>query len=152
MGRALWVYLRERVIAAVESGMSCRAAAARFGIGVSSAIRWRQQHLARGRVKPGRPGGDVRSSPVESQRAVVLSLVDEQPDLTLLEIRDTLAGRGIQASVAAVWRFFDRHGITRKKSLHASEQDRPDILSRRWAWFDGQLDLDPDRLVFVDET
>jgi transposase len=116
MGRALSLDLRERVIAAVEGGMSCRAAAARFGVGVSSAIRWRQQHLARGHVKPGRPGGDVRSSAVESQRAFLLSLVEEQPDLTLLEIREALAGRGIQASVAAVWRFFDRHGITRKKS------------------------------------
>jgi transposase len=39
-----------------------------------------------------------------------------------------------------------------KKTAHASEQDRPDILNRRQAWFDGQLDLDPERLVFVDET
>jgi transposase len=39
-----------------------------------------------------------------------------------------------------------------KKSAHASEQDRPDILKRREDWFDGQLDLDPQRLVFIDET
>jgi transposase len=39
-----------------------------------------------------------------------------------------------------------------KKSAHAAEQDRPDVLSRRRAWFKGQLDLDPDRLVFIDET
>ena len=26
------------------------------------------------------------------------------------------------------------------------------MLSRRWAWFESQIDLDPDRLVFVDET
>ena len=39
-----------------------------------------------------------------------------------------------------------------KKTAHASEQDRPDILTRREAWFDGQADLDPDRLVFIDET
>lgn len=32
------------------------------------------------------------------------------------------------------------------------EQDRPDILKRRQAWFDGQLDLDPAKLVFIDET
>jgi transposase len=38
------------------------------------------------------------------------------------------------------------------KTAHAAEQDRPDILKRRWAWFEGQPDLDPDRLVFVDET
>ncbi|PYE39467.1 hypothetical protein DFI02_1261, partial [Rhizobium sp. PP-F2F-G20b] len=28
-----------------------------------------------------------------------------------------------------------------KKSAHALEQDRPDILKRRRDWFDGQLDL-----------
>ena len=39
-----------------------------------------------------------------------------------------------------------------KKTAHAAEQDRPDILSRREAWFEGQIDLDPQRLVFVDES
>lgn len=39
-----------------------------------------------------------------------------------------------------------------KKSAHAAEQQRPDILRRRREWFEGQLDLDPDRLVFIDET
>lgn len=39
-----------------------------------------------------------------------------------------------------------------KKSAHALEQDRPDILKRRRAWFDSQLDLDPAKLVFIDET
>ena len=39
-----------------------------------------------------------------------------------------------------------------KKSAHAAEQDRPDVLRQRWVWFDGQLDLDPARLVFIDET
>ena len=39
-----------------------------------------------------------------------------------------------------------------KKSAHAAEQDRPDIAQRREDWFEGQLDLDPTRLVFIDET
>ena len=39
-----------------------------------------------------------------------------------------------------------------KKTAHAAEQDRPDILKRREEWFDGQLDIDPERLVFIDET
>ena len=34
--------LRERVVAAIDGGMSCRAAAARFGVSAASAIRWRQ--------------------------------------------------------------------------------------------------------------
>jgi transposase len=36
--------------------------------------------------------------------------------------------------------------------MHAAEQDRPDVAQRRQDWFDGQPDLDPDRLVFIDET
>ena len=39
-----------------------------------------------------------------------------------------------------------------KKTAHAAEQDRPDVAARRWVWFEGQPDLDPERLVFVDET
>jgi transposase len=39
-----------------------------------------------------------------------------------------------------------------KKTGHAIEQDRPDVLARRREWFTGQLDLHPERLVFIDET
>jgi hypothetical protein len=63
-----------------------------------------------------------------------------------------LAERGVNVSIATLWRFFARHGITRKKTGHATEQDRPDVLKRREDWFDGQLDLDPEKLVFIDET
>jgi transposase len=39
-----------------------------------------------------------------------------------------------------------------KKTAHASEQERPDVAARRQAWFDAQPDLDPEDLVFIDET
>jgi transposase len=39
-----------------------------------------------------------------------------------------------------------------KKTAHASEQERPDVAARRHAWFDAQPDLDPEHLVFIDET
>src|SRR4051794_17863098 len=38
------------------------------------------------------------------------------------------------------------------KTVVAAEQERPDILKRRRAWFEGQPDLEPARLVFIDET
>jgi transposase len=41
---------------------------------------------------------------------------------------------------------------TQKKSLHAAEQQRPDVAAARRAWQAAQPDLDPDRLVFIDET
>jgi len=48
MGRYLSLDLRDRVIAAIEGGMSCRQAAERFGVSAASAIRWRQLALVHG--------------------------------------------------------------------------------------------------------
>ena len=39
-----------------------------------------------------------------------------------------------------------------KKTAHALEQEREDVLKRRQDWFDLQPDLDPHRLVFIDKT
>src|SRR5262245_56857732 len=39
-----------------------------------------------------------------------------------------------------------------KKTLHASEQDRPDVARRRARWQQHQAKVDPKRLVFIDET
>jgi transposase len=39
-----------------------------------------------------------------------------------------------------------------KKTAHAAEQDRPDVAAARAAWRDAQPELDPDKLVFIDET
>jgi len=39
-----------------------------------------------------------------------------------------------------------------KKSVRAAEQDRPDVAAARTAWADNQPKLDPDRLIFIDET
>lgn len=39
-----------------------------------------------------------------------------------------------------------------KSTRHAAEQDRPDVKGVRETWFEGRLDLDPDRIVFSDET
>ena len=63
-----------------------------------------------------------------------------------------LAERDTAASYGAVWRFFKHEGITLKKTLHASEQDRADIARRRIRWKTHQSRLDPQRLVFIDET
>ena len=84
---------------------------------------------------------------------MVLALVEETPDMMLAEIAAHLESEhGLRVSQSTVWRFFHRRGITFKKTAHASEQQRPDVLQRRRAWFEAQPALDPDRLVFVDET
>lgn len=115
MGRALSMDLRERVIAAIDGGLSCRAAATRFGVSAASAIRWRQLAVRTGKVTPRRPGGDSRSGRIEVHHGFIRTLIAANADLTLEEVRDALAAQGTSVSVAAVWRFFDRHKITRKK-------------------------------------
>jgi transposase len=117
MAKALSVDLRDRVLAAIEGGSSRRQAAARFGVSVSSAIRWRAQERLTGDVSPKPQGGDRRSERIEAHAPLILGLVDDTPDITLAEIQAVLAERGIGASVSTVWRFFDRREITLKKRL-----------------------------------
>ena len=57
-------------------------------------------------------------------------VIDEQPDLTLDEVVHIMHKRGIPVSRTAVWRYFQRHKITFKKSLRAAEQRRPDNIQR----------------------
>jgi transposase len=153
MTRALSQDLRSRVIAAVDGGLSCNAAAARFGIAVSSAIRWVRAWRVEGRVTALPQGGDLRSQHIEVYRDVILGAIDADVDITLVELSEVLR-RKHEASFApsTVWRFLDRHNLTYKKTAHASEQERPDVAARRQAWFDAQPDLDPETLVFIDET
>jgi len=119
MAKALSVDLRQRVVDAVESGASRRAAAARFGVGVSSAIRWVARGRERGDLTPDKRGGNHRSHKIDAHHDLILSLVEAEPDLTLKEIGDRLAEAvSYRPLPSVVHRFFARHGITRKKRPH----------------------------------
>ncbi|HEY2757490.1 MAG TPA: IS630 family transposase [Pseudolabrys sp.] len=146
--------LRERVIGAVvDGGMSRNAAAKHFGVSIASAVRWVARFKTKGEISPAPTGGDRRSHRIEAHRDYLLGLIRRQPDMTLLEIQERLiANCGERFSSSVIWRFFDRHEITFKKTAHAEEQGRSDVLTQRRAWFAGQLDLDPTKLVFIDET
>src|ERR1700758_470027 len=61
MTRPLSNDLRERVVAAVVDGASCRAVATRFGVAVSSVVKWSQRQRATGSVAPGKIGGDRKA-------------------------------------------------------------------------------------------
>ena len=109
--------LRHRVVEAVVQGMSRNAAARRFGVSIASAVRWMQRFAATGTISPAPIGGDQRSGRIEAHRDYLLGLIRRQPDMTLLEIQERLiANCGERFSSSVLWRFFDRHGITFKKS------------------------------------
>ena len=110
--------LRKRVVWAIsEERMSCRAAARRFGVSFASAIRWMASLRERGDYAPLPMGGDQRSRRVEAHADYLLHLNRREPDLTLAEICARLErARGEKVSPSMIWRFFDRHDITLKKS------------------------------------
>lgn len=149
MGQALSMDLRFRLLAAIDGGMSRRAAAARFGVAPSTAIRAngngqlcsqasRRRHaLTPDRGVSQRGAGSVGSEPRHHARRTS---------------RGARRHRSVcgELDAASVLRAPCHHA--EKRTGHAIEQDRPDILRQRRGWFEGQCDLAPERSAFIDDT
>ncbi len=127
MGASYSQDLRDRVIdAVVVGGMSRRAAAHRFGVSESAAIKWVQRFERSGSRKPVGTGGH-RSSALKPHREFLEAARAEKPDITLQALCDRLlAERGVRADTSMMSRFFRRQGITLKKrrSSHVSRTAR----------------------------
>ena len=152
MGRGYDRALRERVVRASDSGMSARAAAARFEVGVATAIRW---------VRRWRETGELDDAPACARRSVLDEhgawlgqLRAAEPDLSCRAVSARLAQeRGVRVHQSTLWYWLRRNGVTfKKKSLIPDERGRGDVALARWLWRRGQHTIDPQRLVFVDET
>jgi len=108
--------LRERAIAMVEEGDSRREVARVLDLAPSTAVRWLDRWITTGTVEA-KPGTGHSRSPLQAHAQWLLDVVAKEPDLTLEEIRDRLAReKKLAVAVSSVWRFFDRHEITFKKS------------------------------------
>ncbi len=116
MPRSYSTDLRVRVIEAISDGVSRRRAASRFGIGVSTAVKWYRRYRETGEIaarKQGQPGG----SKLDAHEAFIVTLVKERPDISLVEIAACLAERrAVSACPATVWYFLERRGISFKKN------------------------------------
>lgn len=115
MGSALSNDLRWRVVQAIEGGLSRRTAASKFEVSIASAIRWHQRYKRTGSVEPDKRGGDRHSHRAEAHSSLVLSWIDETPDITIPQIRARLMERGHTFSKSALWRLIKRHDYTVKK-------------------------------------
>lgn len=115
MARPYSLDLRDRVVARVAAGASCRAAAALFGVSVSSVVRWAQRRRATGSAAA-KPMGGRRPLVLAEQRSWLLARITEKPDLTLRAIAAELAERGVTVSHGALWMFFAREKISFKKN------------------------------------
>lgn len=132
MTRAFSDDLRSRVLAASRNGMSARSAAARFGIGISTAIAWiasaRQGRLTP--AKQGRRGG----SRLDAHEDYIVGMIEEEKDITLNEMVLRLSEeRAVSIGRSALDIWLRKRGWTFKKRphMHGAGASRPPEASQR---------------------
>jgi transposase len=151
MPRPLSFDLRERLARAVSGGSSRNAAAKKFEVSVGAVIKLLQRWKATGSYMPAQIGG-YRKPLLAAHVDRVHGLLAEKPDMSIAELQKRLAVAGVRVGQSSISRFPRQLGYTYKKTVHAAEQDRPDVKLARAVWRTDQPGLDPQRLVFVDET
>jgi transposase len=142
--------LRERVAATVDDGNSQRKIACLFRVSLSFVSRLLRRRHGAGTLTPAPHGGGPSPvlSPDDQERLV--QLAREHNDDTLEQLKQ----RGqFRCSLTTIWRVLRRRQLTfKKKSQHADEQDRPDVQKKRQSFRRKVKRIDPERLVFVDES
>jgi transposase len=143
--------LRRRIIATVERGEgSLRQIAARFLVSLSFVARLLRHYRTTGSLAPKPHGGGRPPALRPAQLERLRALIRKKPDATLGELR---RGLGVACSTMAISRALRELKITRKKKvLHAQERDSPEVQEKRRDFLEELAGVDPQRLVFVDET
>ena len=98
--------------------------------GIATAIVWtRRAHEGE---RSARKQGQPKRSKLDPHRDYLLDLIEQGPDMTVAKMQVRLASEaGGSASVGTIWTCLDWAGLMFKRTAHASEQDSPDVLSRR---------------------
>jgi putative transposase len=108
--------LRERVVAAVElGGLSRHAAAAQFGVAISTAINWVNRFRQTGSVAPGQMGGHKPRAICGSHRDWLIERCRAR-DFTLRGLVAELAERGLKVDYHSVWDFVHAEKLSYKKN------------------------------------
>ena len=116
MGKPYSIDLRERVVRAVEDeGLSRHRAAARFGVAVSTAIKWVQRFRETGSVAPGQMGGHRPKKIIGAHRDWLVARCRAR-DFTLRGLQGELAARGLQVDYRTVWSFVHGEKLSFKKN------------------------------------
>jgi transposase len=109
--------LRARIVAFVEAGHSCRAAARHFGVSDSCAIKLLQRQRQSGSPAPARQGRPPGSGKLAPYAAFLIGIVEAKPDITMPDLAARLfAEHGVHADPATLSRLLCRHGFTYKKT------------------------------------
>ena len=93
--------LRYRLVACVESGMSCRATARRFAVSASSVVKLMQKWVSTGCLEPAAVGGHRRRK-LADHVDWLHEVMATEPDITLTELRSRLCDEGLEVSLQTI--------------------------------------------------
>src|SRR4051812_28699329 len=132
--------LRLRIHQARQAGESTHEVAERFDVSTAFVRRLEQRFRLTNSLAP-RPGGRGPAPKLAGREEELRLAVAERPDATPAEHKERLQ---LPAARVTVWRAMRRLGLTRKKkSVHAAEQDRPDVVEARRQWPEKVAGVDP---------
>ena len=131
MGKPYSIDLRERVQAEVESGQSRRAAARRYNVSASFAVKLADRVSRNGSAEPARQGRPPGGGKLAPHLTALLEWVEAEPDITMPELAAKLkAEKDVTAHPASLSRLLLRRAGLSKKTLLASEARREDVRAR----------------------
>jgi transposase len=143
--------LRKRILDAVDNQEgSRRKLAARFKVNTSTITKLLRLWRETGSFEPRPHGGGVEPTLDHAALQRLAKLVEKAPDATLETLRQEM---GVTGSRMIICRALQKLGLPlKKKSLHASERDTPEVQEERREFAEDVEMIEPKRLVFVDET
>lgn len=143
--------LRKRILEAVDNNEgSRRKLAVRFKVNTATITKLLRLRRETGSFEPRPHGGGVEPTLDHDALRRLRELVETNPDATLESLRQRM---GVSGSRMIICRALQKLGLPRKKkSPHASERDAPEVREERREFAEDVEPIEPQRLVFVDET
>lgn len=141
--------LRERVLADCDEGKSTKEVARKYRVSTAWVRRLKQRRRDTGSIEPKKQRHGPLPRRTEQSKPIA-EAVEKTPDATLGEIR---SDQKSSLSITTLWRIVRELGLTfKKKTLHASEQDRTDVKALRESWPEKIAGIAVENWVFLDET
>ena len=127
MGKPYSNDLRERVVAAIDTGHTREEVAELYNLALSTVGRFIRRKRETGSVEPGKFGGH-KTFTLAPHADLVRALVAEQPDSTLAELKARLAKEKVEISQSAIFRFLRHLKLPFKKKV-STRPNRIEMMS-----------------------
>jgi transposase len=151
---SLSIDLRRRIVARYQKGGVTYAEVAElFEVGEATVSRLLRRAREREDLHPDPIGGGFPPRIANEPLPLLVALVADKPDRTLVELcHEWRARHGTKISAASMGRSLHRAGLTRKKTFVPSEQQHARVQAQREEFLREVAQIDPNDLVFLDES